>query len=57
MGLVPVLRETTAISCRQACKLDLTPELCAGVAPNGKQSPSSYAGAEQEMQPRKLSNA
>ena len=27
----------------------------AGVAPTGKQSPSSYAGAEQEMQQRKLS--
>jgi len=28
---------------------------CPGVAPTGKQSPSSYAGAEQEMQQRKLS--
>ena len=26
----------------------------AGVVPTGKQSPSSYAGAEQEMQQRKL---
>ena len=29
---------------------------CTGAAPTAKQYPSSYAGTEQEMQPRKLSN-
>lgn len=29
---------------------------CTGAAPTAKQYPSNYAGTEQEMQPRKLSD-
>ena len=37
-------------------RADLTAVWCSGMAPGQKQSPTSYARPEQEMQPRKLSN-